>query len=83
LGQLLGALFFGWIAEKYGRMIGMIWSIGTWAIMSFACAFAWNYKSFLAFQLIQGFGLGRELLVAAVQSDGRAQGHDGADLLHH
>ena len=66
LGQLLGALFFGWIAEKYGRMTGMIWSIGTFAVMSFICAFAWNYESLLVFRLIQGFGLGGEVPIAAV-----------------
>lgn len=66
LGQLLGALFFGWVAEKYGRMTGMIWSIGTFAIMSFVCALAWNYESLLVFRLIQGFGLGGEVPIAAV-----------------
>jgi MFS transporter, putative metabolite:H+ symporter len=66
LGQLLGALFFGWIAERYGRMTGMIWSIGTFAVMSFVCAFAWNYDSLLVFRLIQGFGLGGEVPIAAV-----------------
>jgi len=66
LGQLLGALFFGWIAEKYGRMTGMIWSIATFAVMSFVCAFAWNYESLLVFRLIQGFGLGGEVPIAAV-----------------
>ncbi|HEX3502913.1 MAG TPA: MFS transporter [Xanthobacteraceae bacterium] len=66
LGQLLGALFFGWVAEKYGRMTGMIWSIGTFAVMSFACAFAWNYESLLAFRIVQGFGLGGEVPIAAV-----------------
>ena len=34
LGQLIGALFFGWIAERYGRITGMVWSIVTFAIMS-------------------------------------------------
>lgn len=66
LGQLLGALFFGWIAEKYGRMTGMIWSIATFAVMSLVCAFAWNYESLLIFRLIQGFGLGGEVPIAAV-----------------
>ncbi len=66
LGQLLGALFFGWIAEKYGRMTGMIWSIATFAVMSFVCALAWNYESLLVFRLIQGFGLGGEVPIAAV-----------------
>ena len=34
--------------------------------MSFVCAFAWNYESFLTFRLIQGFGLGGEVPIAAV-----------------
>jgi putative MFS transporter len=66
LGQLLGALFFGWIAERYGRMTGMIWSIATFAVMSLVCAFSWDYHSFLLFRLIQGFGLGGEVPIAAV-----------------
>ncbi|MCK9908518.1 MFS transporter [Microbacteriaceae bacterium K1510] len=66
LGQLLGALFFGWIAEKYGRMTGMIWSITTFAVMSLVCALAWNYESLLVFRVIQGFGLGGEVPIAAV-----------------
>lgn len=66
LGQLIGALFFGWIAEKYGRMTGMIWSIGTFAVMSFVCAFAWSYESLMAFRFLQGVGLGGEVPIAAV-----------------
>jgi MFS transporter, putative metabolite:H+ symporter len=66
LGQLVGALFFGWVAEKYGRMTGMVWSIATFAVMSLVCVFAWNYESFLVFRLIQGFGLGGEVPIAAV-----------------
>ena len=66
LGQLLGALFFGWVAERYGRMTGMIWSIGTFAVMSLVCALAWDYDSLFAFRLVQGFGLGGEVPIAAV-----------------
>jgi MFS transporter, putative metabolite:H+ symporter len=40
---LLGALLFGWIAERYGRMTAMVWSIALFAVMSLACAFAWDY----------------------------------------
>jgi putative MFS transporter len=75
LGQLLGALFFGWVAEKYGRMTGMIWSIATFAVMSLVCAFAWNYESLLAFRLIQGFGLGGEVPIAAVYISELARTH--------
>lgn len=66
LGQLVGALFFGWIGERFGRMHAMVWSIATFAVMSFACAFAWDYNSMLIFRIVQGIGLGGEVPVAAV-----------------
>src|SRR4029453_13130634 len=61
-----GALLFGWIAERYGRMPAMIGSIATFAVMSLVCAFAWNYDSLVAFRFLQGIGLGGEVPVAAV-----------------
>src|SRR5207302_1754633 len=66
LEQLLGALLFGWIAERYGRMTAMVWSIALFAVMSLACAFAWDYDSLLVLRAIQGIGLGGEVPVAAV-----------------
>jgi len=66
VGQLLGALLFGFIAERYGRMTAMIWSIALFAVMSLVCAFAWDYNSLLVFRTIQGIGLGGEVPVAAV-----------------
>jgi putative MFS transporter len=66
LGQLIGALFFGWIGERFGRMQAMVWSIATFAVMSFVCALAWDYNSLLVFRFIQGIGLGGEVPVAAV-----------------
>ncbi|MGA7490020.1 MAG: MFS transporter [Xanthobacteraceae bacterium] len=66
LGQLVGALLFGWIAERYGRVTAMIWSIALFAVMSLVCALAWDYGSLLAFRAIQGIGLGGEVPVAAV-----------------
>jgi len=66
VGQLIGALLFGWIAERFGRMPAMIWSIATFAVMSLVCAFAWDYQSLLIFRVLQGIGLGGEVPVAAV-----------------
>jgi MFS transporter, putative metabolite:H+ symporter len=66
VGQLIGALLFGWIGERFGRMQAMIWSIAIFAVMSFVCAFAWNYESLLVFRTLQGIGLGGEVPVAAV-----------------
>ena len=66
VGQLIGALLFGWIAERFGRMPAMIGSIATFAVMSLVCAFAWDYNSLVAFRALQGIGLGGEVPVAAV-----------------
>src|ERR1043166_9054260 len=84
LGQLVGALLFGWIAERYGRMTAMIWSIALFAVMSLVCAFAWDYNSLLVFRTIQGIGLGGEVPVAAVfiSELTRAQGRGRFVLLY-
>jgi putative MFS transporter len=39
-GQLAGALLFGWIAERFGRLRAMISSVALLAFMSLACAAA-------------------------------------------
>jgi putative MFS transporter len=66
LGQLVGALLFGWLAERHGRMTAMVWSIALFSVMSLVCALAFDYWSLLVFRSIQGIGLGGEVPVAAV-----------------
>jgi len=63
LGQLVGALLFGWLAERHGRMTAMIWSIALFSVMSLVCAFAFDYWSLLVLRAIQGIGLGGEVPV--------------------
>lgn len=84
LGQLLGALLFGWIAEHYGRMTAMVWSIALFAVMSLACGLAWDYGSLLVLRTIQGIGLGGEVPVAAVfiSELAKAQGRGRFVLLY-
>ena len=84
LGQLGGALFFGWIAERYGRITAMFWSILIFAIMSLACALAWDYQSLVGARIIQGFGLGGEVPVAAtyISELARAKGRGRFVLLY-
>lgn len=65
VGQMLGAVGFGWIAEKYGRRTSLRWSVAVISLFSLACAFSWNYMSFLVFRTIQGLGLGGEVPVGA------------------
>ena len=63
-GQLLAALFFGWFAERYGRMPAIIWSTLIYSVMSLACAFAWDFNSLLILRTLQGIGIGGEVPVA-------------------
>ncbi|RAI37252.1 MFS transporter, partial [Rhodoplanes roseus] len=66
LGQLVGALAFGWLAQKHGRVKTMIWAVLLFTSMSIGCAVAWDYNSLLAFRTLQGLGLGGEVPIAAV-----------------
>jgi putative MFS transporter len=63
-GQLIGALCAGWIAERYGRLPLVTGAVALYALMSIACAQAWNPGSLIAFRFIQGLGLGAEVPVA-------------------
>ena len=64
-GQLVGAIFFGWLAERIGRIPGAIWTIAIFSVFSIVCAFSWSFGSMLVFRFIQGLGLGGEVPIAA------------------
>ena len=66
VGQLLGALAFSWAAERYGRIPCAAAATAIFAMMSLACAGAWNFDVLLACRFIQGIGVGGEMPVAAV-----------------
>ncbi len=63
-GQFIGALFFGWLAEKKGRLYTANLTILVFALMSIACIFAWDATSLAALRFLQGIGLGGEVPVA-------------------
>src|SRR5215475_533315 len=65
LGQAIGALGCGVIAERFGRVKTAQWTILLFALMSLVCAFAQNFDQLFWFRLIQGIGLGGEVPVAA------------------
>ena len=64
-GQLVGAIFFGWLAERIGRINGAVWTIAIFSVFSIVCAFSWSFQSMLVFRFIQGLGLGGEVPIAA------------------
>ena len=75
IGQLAGALLFGWIGEKFGRLRAMIWSVAVLACMSLACALAWSYSALVVFRTIQGIGIGGEVPVAAAYINELSKSH--------
>jgi putative MFS transporter len=66
LGQFVGALLFGGLAERYGRVPSAAGATALMSIMSLACALAGNLPTLLVLRLVQGIGVGGEMPVAAV-----------------
>jgi Major Facilitator Superfamily len=65
VGQLVGAIGLSWLAERFGRLRMLRLALGIMATLSVATAFAGNYMAFMVLRLIQGFGLGGEVPIAA------------------
>jgi len=65
LGQVFGALFFGWLAERIGRLNVLLITVVIFTSMDLACLFAWNGSSMIAFRFFQGIGTGGEVPVAS------------------
>ena len=66
VGQIFGALFFGWLAERIGRTKAVALAMALDGIMSLCCAFfATSFLQLAIFRTIQGCGLGGEIPVAA------------------
>ncbi|HTR09645.1 MAG TPA: MFS transporter [Paraburkholderia sp.] len=84
VGQLFGAFLFPWLAERHGRVRAIAWSSGIIGITSIACGFAPSFAVFAALRVIQGFGLGGELPVAAtyINEVSRAHGRGRFVLLY-
>jgi len=64
-GQALGALTFGWAAERIGRVTTARIAIALFAVMSLACAFTHNYEQLFVLRFFEGIGLGGEIPVAS------------------
>ena len=65
VGQFVGAILFGWVAEKIGRLPTLLITIVVFVSMDIACLFAWNGASILVFRFLQGIGTGGEVPVAS------------------
>lgn len=65
LGQVLGAVFFGWLAERIGRLKVLLFTILLFVSMDVACLFATGAAIMMALRFIQGIGTGGEVPVAS------------------
>ncbi|MDE2228633.1 MAG: MFS transporter [Alphaproteobacteria bacterium] len=65
VGQLIGAVILSYVAETFGRLRVLRWSVAIIGVMSIACALSWSYTSLFWFRFIQGLGLGAEVPIAA------------------
>jgi MFS transporter, putative metabolite:H+ symporter len=65
VGQIFGAVFFGWLGERIGRVPAMFATILGFSVMSLGCAFAWDLHSMMALRFIQGLFLGGAIPVLA------------------
>ena len=84
LGQFAGALVFGGLAERYGRVRSVAGATALMSVMSIACAMSGSFASLLTLRLVQGIGVGGEMPVAAVYINelSKAQGRGRFFLLY-
>src|SRR5579885_1116823 len=64
LGQLVGAILCGWLAEKIGRLRVLLFTILRFVSMDIACLFTWSAGTMIAARFLQGIGTGGEVPVA-------------------
>ena len=61
----LGALVFGWLAERYGRRPVLMLNIACYSVVELCCAFAPNLSTLLVLRALFGFAMGGEWGVGA------------------
>ncbi|HLT79054.1 MAG TPA: MFS transporter [Ferrovibrio sp.] len=65
-GAVIGALFFGWLADRLGRRLLFFVTLILYAAATAATAFSWDIWSFALFRFATGAGIGGEY--AAINS---------------
>ena len=60
IGAVLGALLFGYLADRYGRQRLFIVTPTIYLLASQGAAFSWDFWSFIACTFLIGLGIGGE-----------------------
>lgn len=66
LGAVVGALLFGWLADRLGRRKLFFVTLSVYVAATAATALSWNLASFIVFRALTGAGIGGEY--AAINS---------------
>jgi MFS transporter, putative metabolite:H+ symporter len=64
-GMFVGAIVCGAASERWGRRAVFGGSVALFGILSIVAAFSWNFSSLFWLRVLQGFGLGGAVPVAA------------------
>ena len=75
IGQFAGALLFGGLAERYGRVRSAAGATALMSVMTLVCAATGSFPALLAVRLVQGIGVGGEMPVAAVYINELSRAH--------
>ena len=59
-GAVLGAIFFGWLTDRWGRKKLFFITLAVYMTATMATAFSWNLWSFALFRFLTGAGIGGE-----------------------
>jgi putative MFS transporter len=84
IGQLVGALLFSRLAERFGRVYIAAAATLLMSVMSLGCALSGNFVALFTCRLVQGIGVGGEMPVAAayISELSKAQGRGRFFLLY-
>ena len=64
-GMLIGAIFAGFVGDRYGRRYSYQLNLAIFGLASLAACLAPNVETLIAIRFIMGIGLGAEVVVAA------------------
>lgn len=60
LGGAAGGLFFGWVADKFGRTRALMGSVLIYSVFTALCGLSQTFWQFAAFRALLGLGMGGE-----------------------
>ncbi|GGD75930.1 MFS transporter [Croceicoccus mobilis] len=60
VGAVLGALFFGWLTDRWGRKKLFSITLGLYLLATAGTAFSWDLTSFATMRFLTGAGIGGE-----------------------